>query len=123
MVPQHRMILVLFCGLILVGVGAAGAQDADAEPTAAEMFEGGMKLYLEGQYSKAKELLRDVDAMQLPKEERVVLWETIQEIDRRVNPTAEPNELLVNGDELRKNRKNSEATVEYPCQIIFGAAS
>ena len=44
-------------------MGAAGAQDADAEPTAAEMFEGGMKLYLEGQYSKAKELLLTGDTI------------------------------------------------------------
>ena len=63
-------------------------------PTAQELYERGMNQYVQGDFAGAMQTFRKIDAMQLPREQRVALYEAIQDINRRVQSETDPDKLL-----------------------------
>ena len=106
--------LVIVCAGLTIGPVPSSFADAPVEaPTAAELYRQGASRYAEGDLAGARQLFRRVDPMQLPRQDRVELYETLQEIDRALNadtsePMAEPAddagptpvELLARADEV-----------------------
>jgi len=72
---------------------AAPVATADS-PTAADLFDQGVSLYEKGELEAARDVLRRVDVMQLPKEQRLTYASTIQDIERRLKADQSPDELL-----------------------------
>jgi type II secretory pathway component GspD/PulD (secretin)/tetratricopeptide (TPR) repeat protein len=100
-IRPHLAAVVLVAGFTL-GLGSLGfAQQADetAQPTAAQLFTQGIEAYEGGDLETARELFRRVDPMQLPREQRVRLYETLQELDRRSAPAPEAAPAPVDGEE------------------------
>jgi len=62
---------------------AAGATGSPEETPAAG-FARGMKLYEEGNYAEARAVLVQVNGMLLSKDDRITLWETIQQLDQKL---------------------------------------
>ncbi|NJL31327.1 MAG: hypothetical protein HC898_06680 [Phycisphaerales bacterium] len=83
--------MVIFAGL-LIGIGSWFSLAAD--PTADDLYKEGMQKYSQGDYSGSLQTLRRVDPMQLNKEDRVSLFETLQNIDRQLHQKASAEDLL-----------------------------
>ncbi|MCC7203829.1 MAG: hypothetical protein IT441_02025, partial [Phycisphaeraceae bacterium] len=71
--------------VVILSCLCAGPVRADepipAAPTPSQLHQG-LQLYEQGQYDAAKNLLRQVDPMQLPSDQRVLLYQALQDIDR-----------------------------------------
>ncbi len=78
--------IVLCTGLIFTSAAPPSlAQNAADQPTAAELYQQGMEKFNAGDLEAARVLFRRVDPMQLPRNERVKMYEAMQQLDA---PTA-----------------------------------
>lgn len=91
MVHRRKLVGCSFViGLVMwLSTGPVLSQDTmGPENTVAnELFEQGMSQFEAADYPGARETLLRVDPMRLTKEQRVALYETMREIDRRLNQT------------------------------------
>ncbi|GAB4186323.1 MAG: hypothetical protein Kow00105_00830 [Phycisphaeraceae bacterium] len=86
MFTRHYLaVAVVVCGLA-AGLPALLAQENG--PTASELYEQGVTLFESGDLEAARDTLRRVDPMQLPKEARLKYYDTIKTIDQTLNAPA-----------------------------------
>ncbi len=119
MFARISLFIVLMTWGLLLTVTPVLAQEEDV--AASQLYQQGMRLFAEEKYEQAREVLRRVDGMQLPREDRVTLWETLQELDRRTQGTpapvggaaADPVNLLEQADDLNRRGRIPEATALY----------
>ena len=68
---------------------------ADEGPPPAEaLFEQGMEYFARGEYEQARNAFADVDTARLNKDDRVTMWQTLEGIEKRLNPVSDPAGLL-----------------------------
>ncbi len=87
MSSRQLFVVVAICfGLALgFGVPLIAQNDASSHPTALELYEQAMDAYGQGQLSDARSLFRRVDPIQLPREQRLNMYKTLQELDERTH--------------------------------------
>ncbi len=109
---RHRPLLgmVIFAGL-LIGIGSWFSLAAD--PTAQDLYKQGMQKYEQGDHAAALQTLRRVDPMQLSKDDRVSLFETLQDIDRKLHQKASPEDLLKQAASAQTEGKLPQALTMY----------
>ena len=109
---RHRPLLgmVIFAGL-LIGIGSWFSLAAD--PTAQDLYKQGMQKYEQGDHAAALQTLRRVDPMQLSKDDRVSLFETLQDIDRKMHQKASPEDLLKQAASAQAEGKLPQALTMY----------
>ena len=111
---MHRKYLIAcFCALCITAVVAPVVTMGQDDLVSQKLFEQGMQLYAQGRYGEAQQALHHVDAMQLSKEQRVSLYETLQSIERRLEKAADPEGLLRQAQEAQKSGDLSEAMRIY----------
>ncbi|MCC7406759.1 MAG: hypothetical protein IT442_01725 [Phycisphaeraceae bacterium] len=90
--------------VVVLSCLCAGPVRADepvpAAPTPSQLHQG-LELYEQGQYDAAKDLLRQVDPMQLPSDQRVLLYQALQDIDRRTHAGGDASAVLAQADQAR----------------------
>ncbi len=79
--------------------------DTNGPPTAIELFDHGITQYEAGDLESAQDMLRRVDPIQLPKQQRLQLYEMLQKIDRQI-VTGEP----VNQEQLAQSSRPETVT-------------
>lgn len=121
MFARISLFIVLMTWGLLLTVAPVRAQE---DVTAAQLFRQGMQLFERQDYAKAREVLRRVDGAQLPREDRVTLWETLRELDLRTagggeaapaaeEAPAQPVNRLQQADELTRRGQSAEAISLY----------
>ena len=90
--PQLLAVIALCLGLALVAHPTM-AQDGDRS-AAEQRLEQGLEQFEAGNLQQAHEILRAIDYTHLPFEQRIVLFETIEELEQQVNgaPITEPDD-------------------------------
>ncbi len=78
--PAFAVVVTFCAGLSLAPAPTLWAQ-AENGATAAELFENGLADLLNGELEAARDQLYRVDPMQLPKEQRVRLYEALKQLD------------------------------------------
>jgi len=91
--------------------------NAQEHPTAQQLFKQGIKQYAEGDYVSAQQTFRRLDPLQLDKEQRLVMYETIQNIDRHLRQDTNPATLLNNAIKAQNSGKLSPAMAMYQSVI------
>jgi len=89
-IRQSVLVAVLSLG-IPAGLTGQPALAQASQPTAQELYESGMELYKTGELKKAQELLRQVDPLQLPREQQPTFYNTLFEIDQELNAPDQPD--------------------------------
>jgi len=95
----------------LVGMESSIAL-AQERQTAEQMFQQGLAEFSAGNFPAAKQTLLRVDPMQLPKDKRVTLYETIKDIDRRTQNVTDPAAQL-------KEASDAQAAGQLPKAIAL----
>jgi len=88
---RHVLIVALLVAPAVTAISPTplAAQTDQAEPSDVELYERGMDAFEAENYTKARDLFRRLDPMQLPqKEQRVELFRALQAIDRKLQPEA-----------------------------------
>ena len=81
------------------GVPVLRAQDEAADyPTASELFQQFMEQYSHQDYAEAKRTAERIDPVQLPSSERVTLYESIKQIDAKLEESGDPDAILDRAD-------------------------
>ncbi len=88
MVGRHFHRLWSVFVLLLCCMAAVPALADEGDITDLELFTQGIALYQDANYSQALSTLRQVDPMQLTGEQRVLLYQTLQDLDRRLHASA-----------------------------------
>ncbi|QQE10394.1 hypothetical protein JD969_12885 [Planctomycetota bacterium] len=80
---QHLSVFVVCTGLITGSALLLNAAEEPAAtaPTAAELYVRGMDKFDSGELQAAKEIFHQIDPMQLPKDQRVRLYESLKSLD------------------------------------------
>lgn len=80
---RHSLAVLLTCvGLMAGTTSIAQAQDdAGGGATASELYQQGLSAFEAGEREKARSLFRQVDPMQLPTDQRVKMYEAMQQLD------------------------------------------
>ncbi|MEX0774593.1 MAG: hypothetical protein WD042_02640 [Phycisphaeraceae bacterium] len=105
---QGTFVLFALLGILLLAADPAAAQD-----TAQDLYQQGMTSYQAGELEAARETLRRVDPVQLSKEDRVVYYQTLQEIDRRTQTAAAPATTLEQAQAAYKAGQAAKAIALY----------
>ncbi|MEX2388078.1 MAG: hypothetical protein WD534_09380, partial [Phycisphaeraceae bacterium] len=93
MLTRQLLAVVAVCSSLVFGLSPdAIGQDQGSQPTAGELYAEGMEQFEQGDLEAARASLRGVDHMQLPPNQRVRLFQTLQEIDRIAADEAEAAE-------------------------------
>lgn len=103
---------VAVCFVVVTPFLLADASEAD-HPTAKQLFDQGMQRFEAGDLEAARATLRRVDPMQLSKESRVKMYETLQELDRQTTKQGDASALLSEADEAAKAGQTSRALSLY----------
>lgn len=103
---------VAVCFVVVTPFLLADASEAE-HPTAAQLFDQGMQRFEAGDLEAARTTLRRVDPMQLSKENRVKMYETLQELDRQTTKQGDASALLSEADEAAKAGQTSRALSLY----------
>ncbi len=84
MFTRHYLAVAVVLTGLAVGLPALIADEG--EPTAAELYEQGMRLYEGGELEAARDVFHQVDPMQLPKNDRLDYYDAIKSIDEQSAP-------------------------------------
>jgi len=111
----HRYaLLTAVCSLVLttllVGSLPVGAQE---HPTVQQLFEQGIQQYANGEFVGAQQTFRRVDPLQLNKKQRLIMYETIQNIDRHIRQDTNPDKMLSEAANAQNSGKLSKALAMY----------
>ncbi len=104
--------MVLCFGLCIVLTKPAPLR-AQEHPTAPELFDQGMQQYADGDLAAAQKTFRRLDPLQLNKEQRLIMYETIQNIDRQLRQDTDPAKVLEQAIGAQRRGKLPEAMNLY----------
>ena len=106
--------------LILVGPIFLHAQD---HPTADDLFDHGMQSYSAGNYLEAQSTFRRLDPLQLNRKQRLLMYETIQNIDRQLKGISNPATAMKEAARAHRSGNLSQATKLYQSVIKHPGAT
>lgn len=80
---RHSLAVLLTCAGLMAGTTSItqAQDDAGGTPTASELYKQGISAFDAGEREKARSLFRQVDPMQLPADQRVKMYEAMQQLD------------------------------------------
>ncbi len=107
------MLVVLMVCLV---TGPALADEGDL--TDLQLFSQGVTLYQNTQYAQALAVLRDVDPMQLNGQQRVLLYQTLQDIDRRLSAAAQADADAASIESIEPAEVSIPDVGALPAQVI-----
>ncbi|MEX0887113.1 MAG: hypothetical protein WD009_11810 [Phycisphaeraceae bacterium] len=111
--PQLLAVIALCFGLVSAIPLPTAQADDNPRSAASQRLEQGLQRYEAGQLERAHEILRAIDYTHLPLEQRIVLFETIEDLEQRINGVsaeveqpadASPADLLRRADALASER-------------------
>ncbi len=106
-----------------LGVCAAGpALALDDGPSADALYNQGLKQYSDGDLPAAKSTLERVDPLQLPKEQRVQLFQALQDIERLLDGSAPPQELYDKALQAQREGNYARAATYYRAVVKHAQA-
>jgi len=106
--------VLIVCLLALSSPQVVRAQEGTS---AQDLFHQGIQLYTDGEYQKAQQTFYRLDPLQLDKKQRVKMYETIMEIDRRLHQIDDPADLLKQANDATEAGQLSQATKLYEAVI------
>ncbi len=126
--PTLRREFLLIGTVLIFGVaawlGAAdGAPEGARDTAAVQYFDQGMRRYAEGDLAAALAAFDQVEAMQISKEQRVSMYEAVQDINRRISSSADPATLIAQGDKAASVGQFSQAAGLYQAAMRHPNAS
>ncbi len=81
--------------------------------SAQQLFDQGMQQYTDGDLIAAQQTFRRIDPLQLDKQQRLTMYETIQNIDRQIRQGADPKKLLRDAQQAQDRGDLSRALALY----------
>ncbi|MDP6152252.1 MAG: hypothetical protein QF785_02660 [Phycisphaeraceae bacterium] len=118
-----RPFLIVVLASIVSVQTCATVKAADDHPTALQLFQQGTKLYQQKDLLGAKTTLMRVDPVQLSKQERVTLYEMIQDIDHKTSAGDDPASLLAHGHKQAQAKRPAQALRFYKAVLRHGQAT
>jgi type II secretory pathway component GspD/PulD (secretin)/tetratricopeptide (TPR) repeat protein len=118
-----RPFLIVVLASIVSVQTCATVKAADDHPTALQLFQQGTKLYQQKDLLGAKTTLMRVDPVQLSKQERVTLYEMIQDIDHKTSAGDDPASLLTHGHKQAQAKRPAQALRFYRAVLRHGQAT
>ena len=121
----HRQILIgmVLCLGVSVLLTAHRRVEAQEQPTAQELFDQAMQEYANDDYVSSQKTFRRIDPLQLNKQQRLIMYETVQNIDRHIRENSNPDKLLNDAKDAQDQGKLSEATALYQSILHHPGAS
>ena len=108
-----RFLLATLLFVTLAGALAPVTSADEGQPSAQQFYDQGMQHFASGEYEPAKQAFRQVDSAQLSADDRMTMWKTIQEIDRRLHPQMTASQLLEEADEAFAAKRWGDARESY----------
>ncbi|MCC7145650.1 MAG: hypothetical protein IT443_04320 [Phycisphaeraceae bacterium] len=107
--------------LVIVALFTMASHPVWAEqsaPSAAELLQKGLEQYRQGDYDAARGVLRKVDPVGLANsEQRLLYYQTLQDLDRRTRTSGDPKELLAQADQARRSGQLPRAVTLYEAVV------
>lgn len=108
-----RFLLATLLFVTLAGALAPVTLADEGQPGAQQLYDQGMQHFARSEYEPAKQAFRQVDSAQLSADDRMTMWKTIQEIDRRLHPQMTAAQLLEEADKAFAAKQWGDARESY----------
>ncbi len=92
--PHRFLRSIVLCVLLALGATTMLAWAQEADTPASQLFEQFMDQYARGEYDSARATAQQIDPVQLPRDQRVTLYETIKQIDSKAVEASDPAALF-----------------------------
>ncbi len=100
--------------IMMLCLGPTLVQAQDEDLTAEQLLQSGLQLHAEGQLEEAQSTLELIDPLQLPRDQRVTLYEHLQDIrrERQGRTSVEADAAAEYGSATGEDAGSAEVTVE-----------
>jgi type II secretory pathway component GspD/PulD (secretin) len=94
LVPRHLLHSIALSVCLALLAGSPLFADDTKNPTSSQLYDQGMSQYSQGDYQGALETFRRINRDDLSKAQRLAMYQTVLEIDRRLREGVSPSEGL-----------------------------